>query len=141
MTTRTLTLTGYLGRDAQIRLTTPREYRSTRYDPILDGEVVCEGETAVTEYARLSIAVHDGTGRRRTTSWYELRAWDLDHHPDERKIRTAFKGQRVAVQGFEQVHCYTDREGREREFRYLVVTGFRPRPGKLFRSRLAGVGG
>ncbi|HSL84608.1 MAG TPA: hypothetical protein VLF66_17680, partial [Thermoanaerobaculia bacterium] len=133
--TPTLTLRGYLGRDVQTCLTTPREYSRVQYDPVTDGEVEVHGATPLKEYAKLSIAVHRGSGRDRRTTWYELRAWNLDEHPDEGRIRTARKGQRVEVQGHWEVHRYTDRAtGEEREFRYVVVTGFRCRPGRLLRA-------
>jgi hypothetical protein len=134
--TPTLTLIGFLGRDVETRLTTPRDYCRTTYDPVIDGDVVCEGTTPVREFAQLSLAVHEGSGTGRATKWYQLRAWNLDDHPDEARIRTARKGQRVEVQGYWEVHRYTDSgTGAEQEFRYLVVTSFRRRPGRLLRPR------
>jgi len=134
----TQTLTGYLGRNAEVRLTTPRELERTVYDPILDGEVTTAETTPVREFARLSLAVHEGHGRSRQTTWYPLRAWNLDEHPDEGRLRTARKGQRVQVEGYWESHRYTDsRTGEEREFRYLVVTSLRFRPGRLLEPRLA----
>jgi hypothetical protein len=136
--TPTLQLTGYLGHDAEIRFTTPRTVTRTVYDPILDDQVVTEFETPVREYARLSIAVHTGYGRNRRTTWYQLRGWDLDHHPDEARLRTARKGQRVEVEGYWKSHRYTDsRTGEEKVFTYLYVTTLRFRPGKLLQPRLA----
>jgi len=135
--TPTITFTGHLGRDAQIRLTTAREYERTLYDPILDDHVTLDEVTPVRDYASLSLAVHQGRGTNRSTTWYQLRAWDLDDHPDERRLRAAHKGQRVEVQGYPEEHRYTDtRTGEERVFRYLVVTSFRPVPGKLLRPRI-----
>ena len=137
LSTPTLTLTGYLGHDVQIPTTTPREYSRTVTDPIIDEEIVVEGTTTAREYARLSLAVHEGTGSRRKTRWVHLRAWDLDHHPDEARLRTARKGQRVEVQGYPAVHRYKDRKtGEPREFHYIVVTSFRRRPGRLLRPQL-----
>lgn len=132
-TTPTLTLTGYLGRDAEVHVTPEREWQRTAWDRVTDGEITVAGTTAPREWAKLSLAVHEGRGRNRSTRWYQLRAWQLDHHPDEARIRTARKGQRVEVQGYWETHRYTDSEGSEREFRYVVVTSFRPRPGRLLR--------
>lgn len=133
-TTPIQTITGYLGRAAQTALTAPREWSRTEWDPVVDGEVEVHGTTRVREYAKLSLAVHEGSGRNRTTRWVQLRAWNLDEHPDEGRIRTARKGQRVEVEGYWEVHPYTDREtGEAREFRYVVVTSFRCRPGRWFR--------
>ena len=134
--TPTLTLTGFLGRDAEIRSTDRSEWQRTAWDPITDGEVTMAGTRESRDWAKLSIAVHEGSGRDRRTTWYPMRAWDLDHHPDEARVRTARKGQRVEVEGYWEVHRYTDsRSGEEREFRYVVVTSFRPRPGRLLRPR------
>jgi hypothetical protein len=133
--TPTLTLTGFLGRDVETQLTIPRDYSYTVNDPVIDGDVVCEGTTPVREYAKLSLAVHEGAGRDRASRWYQLRVFNLDDHPDEGRIRTARKGQRVEVQGHWEVHRYTDRAtGEEREFRYVAVTSFRFRPGRLLRK-------
>lgn len=132
-TTPTLTLTGYLGRDVETHLTAAREYSGTRYDAIIEDMVTYEGTTEPREYAKLSLAVHGSDGG---TTWYQLRAWNLDHHPDEAKIRAARKGHRVEVQGHWESHRYTDaRTGGQEEFRYLVVTSFRFRPGRLLRLR------
>jgi single-stranded DNA-binding protein len=136
ISTLTLTLTGYLGQDVEIPTTTPRDYSRAFHDPVTDGEVVIEGTTAQRDYAKLSMAVHEGSGSDRATRWVQLRAWDLDHHPHEARLRTARKGQRVEVEGFEEIHRYTDRTGQESEFRYIVVTSFRFRPGRLLTPRL-----
>ena len=137
-----LTLTGWLGRDVQLALTARSEYSRTAYDPVTDGDVVYEGVSEAREYAKLSLAVHEGYGRDRKTTWYQLRAWHLDHHPDEVRIRTARKGERVEVQGYWETHSYTDsRTGRQEEFRYLVVTSFRKRPGRLLALRASAQAG
>jgi single-stranded DNA-binding protein len=134
--TPTLTLTGYLGRDVEIGLTAPREYTGTTWDPIIEEMVPFEGTTRARDWAKLSLALHRSEGTRRTTEWIQLRAWDLDRHPDEARIRTARKGQRVEVQGYWETHRYTDPEtARETEYRYLVVTAFRSRPGRLLSLR------
>lgn len=130
-----LTLTGWLGRDVETRLTARREYSRTRYDRLTDGDVVFEGTSESREFAKLSLAVHEGYGSNRTTTWHQLRAWNLDHHPDEARLRTAKKGDRVEVQGYWETHTYTDRNGEKRQFRYLVVTSFRRRPGRLLTLR------
>lgn len=134
-TTPTLTLTGYLGRDVATELTARRDWSRTFHDPVVDGPVTVEGTSEPREYAKLSMAVHEGYGRNRRTVWYQLRAWNLDQHPDEVKIRTAKKGQRVEVQGYWEAHRYTGSDGQQREFRYLVVTSFRHRPGRLLPLR------
>ena len=133
--TPTLTLIGFLGKDVELRLTTPRDFTHTVFDPIIEEDVVCEGTTPVREFATLSLAVHQGSGSNRTTKWHQLRVWNLDQHPDEARIRTARKGQRVEVQGHWDIHRSTDSTtGEQREFRHLVVTSFRPRPGRLLRK-------
>ena len=132
-TTPTLTLTGYLGRDVETDLTAARDYTVTRYDAIIEDMVTVEGTTQPREYAKLSLAVH---GSDRSTTWHQLRVWNLDHHPDEARIRAARKGHRVEVQGYWETHRYTDaRSGGQEEFRYLVVTSFRFRPGRLLNLR------
>lgn len=57
-----LTLTGWLGRDAETHLTARREYSRTAYDPVTDGDVVFEGTSEPREFAKLSVAVHEGYG-------------------------------------------------------------------------------
>lgn len=137
-TTPTLTLTGHLGRDVQLCLTTPQEYSRFEVDPIIDGEVEVHRTTPVREYARLSLAVNRGHGRNRETRWYQLRVWNLDDQPFEAKVRAARKGQRVEIRGRWEEHQYTDRKtGEEKVFRYIAVDSFRTRPGKLLRPKLS----
>jgi single-stranded DNA-binding protein len=136
--TPTLTLTGHLGRDVQCCLTTPKEYTRMTIDPILEEEVEVEETTPVREYARLSLAVNEGLGRSRRTTWHQLRVWNLDDQPFEAKVRAARKGQRIEIQGRWEEHRYTDRKtGEEKVFRYITVTSFRTRPGKLLRPKLS----
>jgi single-stranded DNA-binding protein len=136
--TPTLTLTGHLGRDVQCCLTTPKEYTRMRLDPVIEEEIEVEETTPVREYARLSLAVNEGLGRSRRTTWHQLRVWNLDDQPFEAKVRAARKGQRVEIQGRWEEHRYTDRKtGEEKVFRYITVTSFRTRPGKLLRPKLS----
>jgi hypothetical protein len=136
--TPTLTLTGHLGRDVQCCLTTPKEYTRMRLDTVIEEEVEVEETTPVREYARLSLAVNEGDGRRRETRWCQLRVWNLDDQPFEAKVRAARKGQRIEIQGRWEEHRYTDRKtGEEKVFRYITVTSFRTRPGKLLRPKLS----
>lgn len=134
-TPQILKLTGYLGQDVEVKHTKPRDYVASYRDPILDGEFVTrERTTTIRDYACVDLAVHDGFGSKRTTKWYHLRAWDLDHHPDELRLRTAKKGQLVEVEGYEVIHRYKHKQsGEMREFRSINVTSFRirhrlPRP-------------
>ena len=106
----------------EITVTPEREWQRTSWDPITDGEIIRGGTTAPREWAKLSLAVHEGRGRNRSTRWYPIRAWQLDDHPHESRIRTARKGQRVEVQGHWETHRYTNADGNEREFSYVVVT-------------------
>jgi hypothetical protein len=53
-------------------------------------------------------------------------------------VRAARKGQRIEIQGRWEEHRYTDRKtGEEKVFRYITVTSFRTRPGKLLRPKLS----
>ena len=120
-TTPTITLIGYLGRDSEVCLTTPRDYSHEVHDPVADMMIVREGTTEVREYAKLSLAVHEGSGG---PTWYQLRAWNLDDHPDEGRLRIAKKGQRVEVTGFPAEFHFTADDGEPKVFRYLDVQTF-----------------
>jgi hypothetical protein len=138
--TPTLTLTGHLGRDVQCCLTTPKEYTRMRLDPVIEEEIEVEETTPVREYARLSLAVkvQQRGHQSHWTRWYQLRVWNLDDQPFEAKVRAARKGQRIEIQGRWEEHRYTDRKtGEEKVFRYITVTSFRTRPGKLLRPKLS----
>lgn len=122
----TVTLTGYLGRDPEIRDT--RERTLTRTDrpesPVFvhrgvrvpDSEHdICEpaAEYDVTipsrEYAVLSLATHTWRGRERITTWHRLIVWNV-FRLEFLGVRIARKGSKVQVTG--RITVWTTDDGR-----------------------------
>ena len=122
-----VTLTGYLGRDPEIRQT--REKIFTRYQApqpclfeyagrtiadaatdLLKEPVPVEAHYHCRDYAVLSLASHRWQGRRRITNWHRVIVWNVDRL-EHLGVRIARKGSRVEITG--RKTTFTARDGRQ----------------------------
>ena len=120
----TVTLTGYLGKDPEIRDTrertiTLRERPATLIFEHNGAQVpdrtydLCEepAEYDVTpptrEYAVFSLAVHRWQGGRRKTTWHRVIVWNVDRM-EYRGLRIARKGSKVEVSGHPTSYTFWD---------------------------------
>jgi single-stranded DNA-binding protein len=121
-----ITLTGYLGKDREVKTTATRtEIRTyTEYNPVIDGEE--EREVEITrggrEYLLLNLASHRGKDENRTTTWHTLVVWNPERLSGTRLAR---KGDCVTVTGRPETYRYTDGNGEERTLHRFVVETFR----------------
>lgn len=141
----TVDLTGYLGCDPRIRLTSektfllapsrrPHDTHLFSYgphwpvpDPEGDLPIEMDAEIEITrpprEFAALSIATH----HRGETVWHQARAFNIDPaHPQTRyrdlfAVRLARKGDRVRASG--RIKTWRTPDGND--FRYLDLESFR----------------
>ncbi len=119
-----ITLTGYLGKDPEIRDTrertlTLRERPATLIFEHNGAQVtdrtydLCEepAEYDVTpptrEYAVFSLAVHRWEGGRRKTSWHRVIVWNVDRI-EHMGVRIARKGSKVEVTGRPTSYTFRD---------------------------------
>ncbi len=110
-----ITLTGYLGKDPEIRETAERTYtRKTQARPLFfeykgrttpdRAEDVCEepAEYDVTvpprDFAVLSLATHTWDGKKRITTWHRVVVWNVERL-EFMGVRIARKGSRVTLTG------------------------------------------
>lgn len=133
-TPTTITLTGYLGADREIRLTRTR----TRTLSILNPVAECHDETEITtrprEYARLSLATHRRVNGQWETTWHQLVVWNADRM-ENFQVRMARKGQKVTVTGHYETFRYTGEDGEERELTRFIVESFHLWPDKKTRPQ------
>ena len=126
----TLTLTGYLGRDPEIRETRERKRTYTRrlrrefifeYNgvrtPDRDWEVAEEvAEYDVNyppgEYAVFQLAVHTWKGRHQRTDWHRIIVWNVDTE-EKIPVRILRKGSKVEVTGIRSSYTFWDEEKKE----------------------------
>ena len=111
----TITLTGYLGKDPEIRETKERTFTRQSHVESLIFEHrgartpdrpcdICEepAEYDVTiparEFAVLSLAVHTWIGRKQITDWYRVVMWNLER-VGPGGVRIARKGSKVEITG------------------------------------------
>ena len=133
----TITLTGYLGKDPEIRETQERTFTRQSHVETLIFEHhgvrtpdrpcdICEepAEYDVTvpprEYAVFSIATHDWVGRERITTWHRGIIWNLERMGFG-GVRIARKGSKVEITG--RPTTFETRDGRTLE--QIEVTNFR----------------
>ena len=123
MNATTITLTGFLGKDREIRETRERTY--TRREPATRLEFHCggalryedvlpnRGDHEVTvpsrQYALLSLATHRWQGSEQTTTWHRIVAWNLDRL-ERMPVRLCRKGDRVRITG--RPTSFTTADGR-----------------------------
>jgi single-stranded DNA-binding protein len=116
----TLTLTGFLGKDPEIRQTKERTETRRRYNPVALCKDTFEVHIRARDYIVLSLAVHDGD----QTTWHRLVVWNGDRLA-YRNIRFAGKGDRVTVTGRTDTFTFNDAGGASRQIHQLVVEDFR----------------
>jgi len=106
-----ITLTGYLGRNRQIRETQERTVARRqpptrlefhlgdfkRYEDVLFDSAWHEDTIPSREYAVLSLATHQWKDGKDTTIWYRVIVWNS--HRDHRNVRLCRKGDRVKITG------------------------------------------
>ncbi len=119
-----VTLTGYLGRDCELRTTAERTVTRTRWNPIAEMDDPVEVTLPSRTYAVLSLATHHYLDGHRQTRWHRLIAWHADRM-DRRALRIAGKGWQVRVTGREETFTLTADDGTQREIRQIVVEEFR----------------
>ena len=118
--TTTITLTGYLGRDREIRDTAPRTLTMERFNEIAEMPEEYDVTVRSREYALLSLATHEGRNGSRRTVWHRLIAWNVDRM-DRMPVRLARKGDLVRVTGRRETFRFTDDDGQEQEVNQVVV--------------------
>ncbi len=111
----TLTLTGYLGKDPEIRETQERTYTRQTLPPLLIfehaglrlpdraddiAEEPAEYDVTVPSraFAVLSLATHSWVGSERITTWHRLVVWNVDRL-EHLGVRIARKGSKVEISG------------------------------------------
>jgi single-stranded DNA-binding protein len=106
-----ITLTGYLGRDRQIRETQGRDVLRRepptrlefhlgdfkRYEEYLQDSGWYEATTPSREYAILALATSQWKDGKDQTTWYRVVVWNPDR--DHRNVRLCRKGDRVKITG------------------------------------------
>ena len=106
-----ITLTGYLGRDRQIRETQQRtvvrrqpptrlEFHLgdfKRYEDVLFESAWHEETIPSREYAVLALATHQWKDGKDETIWHRVIVWNPDR--DHRNVRFCRKGDRVEITG------------------------------------------
>ena len=118
--TTTITLTGYLGRDREIRDTKAPTYTVKRWNEIAETTDEYDVTPPSRSYALLSLATHEGRNGSRRTTWHRLIAWNVDRM-DRRSVRLARKGDLVRVTGRRETFSFTDDDGQEREVQQVIV--------------------
>ncbi|HEX4305980.1 MAG TPA: hypothetical protein VHZ54_08100, partial [Solirubrobacterales bacterium] len=106
------TLTGYLGKDRELRSTKERTFMTTVYNEVAEMEESYEVTTQPREYLIFSLAAHD----RSKTVWHRLILWA----PWERGFRNALmgrKGDRVTVTGYFETFEFQGPDGETRSIR------------------------
>jgi len=117
------TLSGYLGKDREVRWTRERTCTVTRRNEVAEMNEEHEIMTTPREYLRLSLATHDRTPRGSVTSWHNLVVWDPDRQAVS-QARLGRKGDLVEVTGRSETLRYQEANGTEREHRQFVVETF-----------------
>lgn len=133
----TITLTGYLGKDPEIRETEERtctrqtparalifEHAGARVPDRVDDIAEEPAEYDVTipsrEFAVLSLATHAWVGRDRITTWHRIVVWNVDRL-EHLGVRIARKGSKVEITG--RRTSFETRDGRTLE--QIELTCFR----------------
>lgn len=133
--TTTLTLTGYLGGDREIRTTRTRTMTMSVRNPVAECFDEMEITTRPREYARLSLATHRRVNGQWQTTWHQLVVWNVDRM-EHFNVRMARKGQKCTVTGHFETYSYIDEEGHPREIERFIVETFRRWPDKRTRPQM-----
>ena len=133
----TITLTGYLGKDPEIRETEERTLtRQTpaqplvfehaglrtydRPDDIAEEPVEYDVTIPSREFAVLSLATHKWVGRERITTWHRVVVWNVERMSNI-GVRIARKGSKVEINGHRT--SFETRDGHRLE--QIELTSFR----------------
>ena len=125
----TLTLTGYLGKDPEIRDTQERTFTwqtpaqrlifehagvtiADRADDIAEEAAEYDVTVPSREYALFSLATHTWEGRERITTWHRVVVWNVGRL-EHLGVRIARKGSRVEITG--RRTSFETRDGRTLE--------------------------
>ena len=125
----TITLTGYLGKDPEIRETQERTFtRQTpakplifehagsrtldRADDIAEEPLEYDVTTPARAFAVLSLATHNWVGKQQITTWHRIVVWNVDRL-EHLGVRIARKGSKVEITG--RLTSFETREGRALE--------------------------
>ena len=119
MTTLTQ-LTGFLGKDREIRFTRERTYTKTVHNDIIDGDEEIEVHVPSRTYMKLSLATHTRTASGIVTRWHDLILWQPEPH-----AFLARKGDRVEVTGYVEEYEITTEDGITRTGTHFVVQSLR----------------
>ncbi|HEV7672648.1 MAG TPA: hypothetical protein VGS22_29360 [Thermoanaerobaculia bacterium] len=123
MKPKTLTLTGCLGKDRDVRYTRPKTTVLTVRNEVIDGDEEIEVTTPPREYLRLSLAVRERGAKGWETRWVNLIVWDL-RLTAVAGVPLSRTGDRVRITGTEETFTFTTETGEEREFHYVSVRSF-----------------
>jgi single-stranded DNA-binding protein len=133
-TPTTMTLTGYLGADRELRLTRTRTKTLRIFNPGAE----CYDETEITtrprEYVRLSLATHRRVNGEWETTWHQLVVWNADRM-ENFHILLSRKGHKVTVTGHYETFRFTGDDGQQREMTRFIVEGFHLWPDKRTRPQ------
>ena len=125
----TITLTGYLGKDPQIRETQERTYTQAsqpqtlifehagrrvydRADDIAEEPAEYDVTVPSRAFAVLSLATHDWVGPERLTTWHRVVVWNVERL-EFMGVRIARKGSKVELTG--RLTAFETRDGRRLE--------------------------
>ena len=108
----TVTLTGYLGNDPDIRETEERTYTEPQpptrleyhlggvmqYDELLEEAAEYDVTSPSREYAVFSLAEHTSQNGKNATKWHRVMAWNVDRL-EHFAVRLARRGDKVRITG------------------------------------------
>ena len=127
---KTLTFSGCLGKDRDLRDTRPQIKVITVWNEVAEMDEEIEITVPSREYIRLSLAVRERGARGWQTRWVNLVVWDL-HRTEVAGVRLSRMGDRVEITGTEETFTFTTETGEEREFHYISVRTFKRRQLKV----------
>lgn len=121
MTRNTLTLTGLLGCDREIRWTEERAVLRTRYNDVAEMDEEYEVTIPARAYAVLSLATQQKVDGRWQTVWHRLLVWDVYQTLATVAVRIARKGDQVQATGRMETVTFPGRDGSGHCVTQLVV--------------------
>jgi single-stranded DNA-binding protein len=120
-TTMATTLTGWLGRDREVRYTQKRTFEQEFHNELVEMDEVREVTISPREFLVLSLGVGK-VGQKK--SWHRLVIWS----PEERGldyVHLARKGDLVRITGRRETFRFTDKHGKKVVIRQIVVKTFK----------------
>jgi hypothetical protein len=114
-------LTGFLGKDREIRTTRERTYTKTVRNDVIDGEEEIEVFVPSRSYLKLSLATHIPSSQGGfVTRWHDLIYW----HPTPDAF-LARKGDKIRALGYVETYELTTEQGETRTGVHFVVQSIR----------------